>query len=353
VVPVLFGLIGLAPSLQASLDLAVRAERDGFDSFFVGDHWMGLYPPAVADGGCGVETDRWYHPAVLSALVAQRTTTLTIGIGVTDLVRHHPVDLAHAWLTLAEAFPDRRFVVGLGLGEAENLTPYGLDHDLRVRRMAEGAEILRRLLAGCAEPVDGDYFRLVEPAMEPRRRAPGVEVWMAAHGPRTLAATARHADGWYPLLLRPESYCRTLGRIRDDAVEQGRDGTALRAGLAMNVIVVDSEIEAMEVCAHPLVRGFALWSSSGAFLRHGVPHPLGEGSDGFRDYIPVRLDAGDFERAVAGVPRSVVEGMAVVGTPDRIRSVIDTYEEAGAEHIVLWDLSRLTGRPGREAELIR
>lgn len=349
----LYGLIGLAPSLKASLDRAVRAEQDGFDSFFVGDHWMGLYPPAVADGAFGVETDRWYHPAVLSALVAQRTTTLTIGIGVTDLVRHHPADLAHAWLTLAEAFPERRFVIGVGLGEAENLTPYGLDHDLKVQRMAEGVEVLRRLLAGCTGSVDGDYFRLADPAMEPRRRAPGVSVWMAAHGPRTLAATARHADGWYPLLLRPQSYRRTLQSVRDDAAEQGRDGAAIRAGLAMNVIVVDNEAEAVEICTHPLVRGFALWSTSGSFLRQGVPHPLGEGTDGFRDYVPSRLPAGEFERAVAGVPRSVVEGMAVVGTPERIRSVIDTYEEAGAEHVVLWDLNRLTGRPGREAELIR
>jgi phthiodiolone/phenolphthiodiolone dimycocerosates ketoreductase len=219
--------------------------------------------------------------------------------------------------------------------------------------MAEGGEILRRLLAGNPGPVDGDYFRLVEPAMEPRRTAPGVEVWMAAHGPRTLAATARHADGWYPLLLRPESYRRTLGRIRDDAIAQGRAAAHVTAGLAMNVVVADNEAEAVEICAHPLVRGFALWSSSRSFLRHGVAHPLGEGSDGFRDYIPSRLDIADFERAVAGVPRSVVEGMAVVGTPARIRSVIDTYQEAGVEHVVLWDLNRLTGRPGREAELIR
>jgi phthiodiolone/phenolphthiodiolone dimycocerosates ketoreductase len=314
---------------------------------------MGLYPPAVAEGACGVPTDRWYHPAVLSALVAQRTTALTIGIGVTDLVRHHPVDLAHAWLTLAEAFPNRRFVVGLGLGEAENLVPYGLEHDLRVQRMAEGAEILRRLCAGSSEPFDGTYFRLVDAAMEPRRCAPGVEVWMAAHGPRTLAATARHATGWYPLLLRPDSYRRTLQSIRDDAASQGRDPEAVTAGLAMNVIVVDTESEAADVCAHPLVRGFALWSSSGAFRRHGVAHPLGEGSDGFRDYIPSRLGTADFERAVTGVPRAVVEGMAVVGTADRIRSVIATYADAGAEHIVLWDLNRLTGMPGREAELIR
>jgi phthiodiolone/phenolphthiodiolone dimycocerosates ketoreductase len=219
--------------------------------------------------------------------------------------------------------------------------------------MAEGAEVLRRLLAGCADPVDGDYFRLAEPAIEPRRTAPGVEVWMAAHGPRTLSATARHAEGWYPLLLRPESYRRSLKAIRDDAVAQGREGAGITAGLAMNVIVVDSEAEAAEICGHPLVRGFALWSSSGSFLRHGVPHPLGDGSDGFRDYVPSRLGIADFERAVAGVPRSVVEGMAVVGTPERIRSVIAAYEDAGAEHVVLWDLNRLAGRPGREAELIR
>lgn len=347
-----FGLVGLGPSLAASVELAVQAERDGFDSVFWGDHWMGLFPPSVSGGRDEAGTDRWYHPAVLAALVAERTTSVTIGVGVTDVIRHHPVDLAHAWLTLAEAFPDRDFVLGLGLGEAENLAPYGLEPDTRVQRMAEGAHVIRQLLDGSDEQYDGSFFRLCRPVMEPRVTAPRVRVWMAAHGPKSLHACATVADGWYPLLLRPASYARALAGIRNDAAEAGRDASAIVAGMAMNIIVADSEEDAALICAHPIVRAFALWSSSGTFARHGVQHPLGAAAVGFKDYIPSRLGSDAFRSAVDAVPPEVVRGIAVVGTVEHIGSVIDEYAGAGAQHVVLWDLTRLMGRPGREAEII-
>src|SRR4051812_12114810 len=98
-----FGLVCTASSAAASVETITTAENDGFDSAVWGDHWMGLYPPAVADSpdGCA-SPDRWYHALALMAVAAERTARVRLGIGVTDLIRRHPADLAQALLTLSE-----------------------------------------------------------------------------------------------------------------------------------------------------------------------------------------------------------------------------------------------------------
>src|ERR671917_704507 len=90
------------PSLVA--ELAEKAERRGFDGFFVWDHVAYKEPVrALAD------------PWVTLAAVAVATERLTIGPLVTPLPRRRPHQLARETVTL-DRLSGGRLVLGVGLG---------------------------------------------------------------------------------------------------------------------------------------------------------------------------------------------------------------------------------------------
>ncbi|MEO8693949.1 MAG: LLM class flavin-dependent oxidoreductase, partial [Acidimicrobiales bacterium] len=92
------------------VELAVAAERVGFDFVSVSDH----YHPWLNDQG--------HSPFVWSVLgaIAASTTTVRVGTGVTcPTVRIHPAVIAQAAATTSLLLPDR-FIFGIGSGEALN-----------------------------------------------------------------------------------------------------------------------------------------------------------------------------------------------------------------------------------------
>lgn len=350
-----FGLVCTAASAKETVKLAADAEDGGFDSAAWGDHWMGLFPPSVAATEHGGAPDRWYHVLVMLAAAAEHTARIRLTIGVTDLLRRHPADLAQAFLTLAELYSGRDLVLGVGLGEVENLSPFGLEYHQRVDRLREGLQVLRYLLNdGHIDSFEGGYFRLHDAALEPRRTTAKVKLWLAAHGPRMLELCGQVADGWYPLASSPRRYRASLDVIEDAARRAGRDPRGIEAGLAINVCVTDSASDEAAACEDPVLRGFTLWSGRSLFTAAGLDgHPLQGVTDGFRDYVPSRITAAEYSAAVAAVPSAAVRRAVVIGNPDRICELLSRFEEAGAQAIFLWDVNRMRGLSGRESEIVQ
>ena len=71
----------------------------------------------------------------------------------------------------------------------------------------------------------GRYFRLECARMDLRAaRGRTPRVWVAAHGPRSLALAGRYGDGWYPTMIAtPEEYAAQLAVVRGAASAAGRD----------------------------------------------------------------------------------------------------------------------------------
>jgi phthiodiolone/phenolphthiodiolone dimycocerosates ketoreductase len=348
-----FGIVATAASAQASLDLIEEWESAGLDDAVWGDHWMGLYPPEVADEGSDGAADRWYHALALMAVAAERTTTVRLAIGVTDLLRRHPADVAQALLTIAELHPDRDLVVGVGLGETENVTPFGLAYYPRVARLREAISLLRSFVStGSVADHDGIHFQLRGAALEPRHGADRVRIWLAAHGPRMLELCGELADGWYPLATSPRHYGRQLAAVRTATAATGRRDQ-VEAGLAINICVVEDDAAAERAANDPVLRGFALWSAPSLFERAGLPgHPLVGDSGGFAEYVPSWISAGQYREAIARVPPEVVRRAVLIGTESEICHQLHDYALAGAESIFLWDVNRMRGREGREIDVV-
>lgn len=91
-----------ADALAASVEIARRAELDGFERVWYAEHHnMG----SIASSA----------PAVLIAHVANHTSTITLGAGGVMLPNHSPLAIAEQYGTLATLHPGR---IELGLGRA-------------------------------------------------------------------------------------------------------------------------------------------------------------------------------------------------------------------------------------------
>jgi alkanesulfonate monooxygenase SsuD/methylene tetrahydromethanopterin reductase-like flavin-dependent oxidoreductase (luciferase family) len=168
------------PALVA--ELAARAERRGWDGFFVWDHVAYREPVrALAD------------PWITLAAVAMRTERVTIGSLVTPIPRRRPHQLARETVSL-DRLSGGRLVLGVGLGSERtgefDPARFGEEGDpkARAKLLDDGLE---RLLAYW----DGEF--------EPRPvQRPRIPVWVAARWPnrRPLRRAAGY-EGLFPIDL--------------------------------------------------------------------------------------------------------------------------------------------------------
>jgi alkanesulfonate monooxygenase SsuD/methylene tetrahydromethanopterin reductase-like flavin-dependent oxidoreductase (luciferase family) len=183
---VLFGIgleagVGQVDELLRHARLADAAE---LDLVSVGDH------PYFAE--------RLDAYAVLG-FVLGATSNVTGAVIMTNLLSRPAPVLARSVTTLS-TISRGRVVLGLGAGGSwEEIVALGvprLSPGARTRALEE-AIVLVKALSGGGDPVTfGGEFYQVE-GLEPAA-APTPPIWIGALGPKTLAVTGRHADGWIP-----------------------------------------------------------------------------------------------------------------------------------------------------------
>ena len=172
------------------LAFAIHAERAGFESVFVSDHFQ---PWRDTDG---------HAPNCLIWLgaLAMRTQKVTIGTSVlTPSFRYHPAVVAQAFSTLASlAGAERRIVLGLGTGESLNEVPLGIEwpeQKERFARLKEATELIDKLFTEEFVTFVGQLYRTHNAKIYDKPERP-VETWIAASGPAAARLAGRVADGF-------------------------------------------------------------------------------------------------------------------------------------------------------------
>ena len=199
------------------------AERGGFTSAWIYDHLTAL----------GDQTRPTLEAWTLLAALATQTSTLRIGVLVTDNSLRHPALLAREAVTV-DHISDGRLEVGLGAGNPRSeidYRSYGLHEQPigeRIGRLGEACRVLRALWTREAVDFSGHYYHLSDarPAIWPLQR-PHPPLWIGGSGDRVLRITARYADGWNftgPL----DRFSDAVGKLRAALAEAGRDPAALR-----------------------------------------------------------------------------------------------------------------------------
>jgi coenzyme F420-dependent glucose-6-phosphate dehydrogenase len=171
------------------LDFSVHAEKAGFESVFVSDHFQ----PWKHIDGHAPNSVAW-----LGALGA-RTSKVAIGTSVlTPTFRYHPSIVAQAFGTLGSMFPGR-VILGIGTGESLNEVPSTgqpwPEFKERFARLREAVSLIRTLWRGERISFEGEYYKTEKATIYDR---PDVEVpiYVAAAGALVAKYAGRTGDGF-------------------------------------------------------------------------------------------------------------------------------------------------------------
>jgi phthiodiolone/phenolphthiodiolone dimycocerosates ketoreductase len=344
------GVTGMSrlPARRVASDTAA-AEQDGFDCVLWPDHLMAWHAAALWHEQytplARIQPDphQYLNAVTCIATAATATTRVTLGSGVTDVIRTHPATLAQEYLSLHH-LSGGRALLGLGAGEGENLVPYGVSETRAVARLEDGLEIIR-LLWQAEGPVSREsrWWPLRDAVLGlgpvPDRGFP--PIWLAAHGPRMLELTGRLADGWLPMLTTPEAYRAGLAVIGAARQHAGR-AAPFTPALWSYVCYGASRADCLELFDSPMFKTLALLLPPREYEAAGLPHPLG--AAGLTEFIPARLDEQQILELTASVPVELVARCVLHGTVDDIEADLDALHAVGMEVAVLGNVSFLTDR---------
>jgi len=291
-------------SARELLSFAVAAEKSGFDSVFISDHFQ---PWRHSDG---------HAPFAFSWLAAagECTSRVLLGTSVnTPTFRYHPALVAQAFGTLGEMFPER-VVLGVGTGEHLNEGALGIawpDNKERFARLREAVKLIRLLWTEQSVTFDGDYYHTRNATIYDRPEKP-VPIYVGAGGPQVAKYAGRAGDGLICTSGKGmELYSeQLLPSFRDGAKESGRDAAGLDKMIEVKVSYDTDRERAME--------DTKIWAALA---------------------LPAEAKAGvDDPREMERLARTV-EGVAhrrwlVSGNPDEHIEQLRPYLELGFNHLV-------------------
>jgi len=342
-----FGAPGtIMPPADRAVELARRAEADGYESIWWPSHLMGWHPESVwtEDITPLARVQRnphtYFDPLVMMGVAGAATERIKVGVVVTDCLTRHPAVLAQEALTL-DHVTQGRAILGLGSGEQLNVEPYGMAWEKPVGHLDEGIDVIR-LLWESDGPVDydGKFYRLQDAVLGLRPFTPGgPPIWIASHGPRSLRITGRKADGWVPTKMFAEEYRDSLALIREASVSAGRPEDAVTPGMLAYVLVGPDEEAVQRMKEHPLARLLCILIPSQDFVKLGIEPPLGDAGSGFHDFLPTRVGREEALELAERIPPRTLDYYAFCGTVDQIVEELALFHEHGLRHAILWNIT--------------
>jgi coenzyme F420-dependent glucose-6-phosphate dehydrogenase len=222
------------------LDFAVEAERHGFDSVFVSDHFQ---PWRHSDG---------HAPFAFAWLAAtgERTQRVLLGTSVaTPTFRYHPALVAQAFGTLG-SFNPGRMILGVGTGEHLNEGALGIawpDNKERFARLREAVKLIKMLWTEQSVTFEGEYYRTRNATIYDRPAEP-IPIYVGAGGPLVAKYAGRAGDGLICTSGKGmELYSeQLLPSFAEGAAAEGRDASALEKMIEVKVSYDTDRERAME-----------------------------------------------------------------------------------------------------------
>jgi F420-dependent oxidoreductase-like protein len=302
------------------MDEAVsEAERLGFDSLWT----------AEAYGSDCLTPLAWW---------GARTERIRLGTALVQMSARTPAATAMAAMTL-DHLSGGRFVLGIGVSGPQVVEGwYGQPFAKPLARTREYVKVLRDIWARDG-PVtnEGPHYPLPLPegtglakplksSIHPLRK--DIPIFLGAEGPKNIALAAELCDGWLALFFSPnhQDFYR-------EALEEGFARPGARRSLedfeiaATVPIVIDDDIDRAADALRPM---YALYFGG-----------MGARSANFHANVPIRMGyeaevrhiqelylAGRKDEAGAAIPRPLIEELALVGPPDKIRDDLAAWRES-------------------------
>ena len=312
------GYWGSGPPADARETL-LEAERLGYDSAWT----------AEAYGSDALTPLAWWGAA---------TERITLGTAIVQMSARTPAATAMAAITM-DHLTGGRFVLGIGASGPQVVEGwYGQPYPRPLARTREYVEIIRRILER-REPVvfDGEHYQLpldggsglgkpLKSTVHPLR--PDLPNYLAAEGPKNVSLAAEICDGWLPLFFSPSQDQFYRDCLNEGFAASGHPERAQSFEVAAPVVIVPGDD--VEACAD-FVRPFLALYAGGMGARGVNFHFEVFARMGYED-VALRVQdlylAGDKAKAAAAIPLAMVEDVALVGPPDKIRDELEQWRES-------------------------
>lgn len=272
--------------------------------------------------------DQSFHhdPFLLVSACAAVTSSIRLGVAVTNPVTRHPVQIARAAATLRELSAGR-FVLGLGAGNRTRVLPaLGLPTDRAATRVAEAIDVCRRLFAGEEVSVRGRTLTLDGVRLE--SATPGrIPIFVGSRGPAVLRLAGEKADGAFiEAMFTAEGMAYALGEIQAGARRGGRNAADVEV-VAWQALRLSTTVAAADEQRYR--RWAALLMRS---TRPDVLERLGVTSATIRSVREAFAASGEVA-AGALVPEADVARLVLTGDPDGVASQLAALGDRGIDSI--------------------
>ena len=278
--------------------LATTAENNGFDSFWVMDHFHQI--PMIGK----VEEPMLESWTTLS-VVAGLTTKIKLGTLVTGITYRYPAVLAKVAATLDVLSKGRLFMgIGAAWNEDESRA-YGISFpptSERMSRLEEAIQIIRKMWT--EKPTasfNGKYYQIHNAYCNPKPiQEPSPPILVGGGGERkTLKIVAKYADACN-LFGSAETVKRKLNILKEHCESVGRDYDSILK-TKLSFIVVDDDKQVAE---------------------------------------------NKIKQIFKGIPEEQIREFAIYGTPEDVLREVGLFEQANIQYLIV-DLD-----PSRELEAL-
>lgn len=215
---------------RALLNFAVEAEKCGFDSVWISDHFQ----PWRHTDGHAPQAFAW-----LGAL-GERTQRVLLGTSVlTPTFRYNPAIVAQAFGTLGVLNPGR-MILGIGSGESLNeIAVTGGEWPAtkeRLARLREATELIRRLWREDLVSFEGQYYRTRNATIYDKPDQP-MPIYISAGGPVAAKFAGRAGDGFICTSGKGDALYREqlLPAVAEGARAAGRDPEQIEKTIEVKV----------------------------------------------------------------------------------------------------------------------
>ncbi|NLF65827.1 MAG: LLM class F420-dependent oxidoreductase [Chloroflexi bacterium] len=268
------------------------------------------------------------------------TERIHLGTAIMQMPGRTPANTAMTAMTLNQ-LSGGRFLLGLGLSGPQVVEGWhGVSYARPLARTREYVEIVRAIFRREERlQYDGSLYQipyagedatgLGKPLKSTLKADPNIPIYLAALGPKNVALAAEIADGWLPLFFSPAKFDEIYRPALEEGFARAGGGKSLESfDLAPMVpVVIDRSLDACYNALRPMLALYigGMGSRERNFyndlaVRYGFEQAAREVQDLYL--------SGDRFAAMSAIPGELIDEVALVGPPERVRERLQLWRES-------------------------
>lgn len=223
-------------------------------------------------------------------------------------------------------------ILGIGAGEAQNLTPYGMPYSQKAQRISEFITVMKKLWTSEFVDYDGEFYSLKQAFIQaPPIQKPHPPIYIAANSPKTRELAGALGDGWMAQMMTPKRYEDTMEDVKRGVQAAGRRLEDVKIVYHALLGISKDPNEAWNMVKKLAKSLFIWWPAQLKEYGYTITQEFD-----WRHLI-IKKDTEDrIERCLEEVPDEIAKETTIFGTPDDCIKKIQKYREAGVDDFVFF-----------------